>query len=190
MQFTKQTTNYVTLSRDRIEAICCICCAVSPRKSLHGTLSHRTVLVNGPRDVWNWSSRIVYDFNLIKVHKVYLWTSYLRNTYWSFHIIQMCSEITHGRVLNGDLYAQRFQKSTYLHLFTDCKVSWRDFSSIVGTNTVLYLWVLCSEISDNHFGHFKGLKRKEWFSGSGCDECPHWTIHLTHHAIFCQNARH
>ena len=36
-----------------------------------------------------------------------------------FHIIQMCSVITHGRLLNGQIYAQRFQKLVYLHLFTD-----------------------------------------------------------------------
>ena len=35
-------------------------------------------------------------------------------------IIQMCSGITRGRVLSGELYAQRFQKLIYLHLFTDC----------------------------------------------------------------------
>ena len=32
----------------------------------------------------------------------------------------MCSGITRGRVLNGELYAQRFQTLIYLHLFTDC----------------------------------------------------------------------
>ena len=32
----------------------------------------------------------------------------------------MCSGITRGRVLNGEPYAQRFQKFIYLHLFTDC----------------------------------------------------------------------
>ena len=32
----------------------------------------------------------------------------------------MCSGITRGRVFNGELYAQRFQKLIYLHLFTDC----------------------------------------------------------------------
>ena len=31
------------------------------------------------------------------------------------HIIQMCSGITCGRVLNGELYAQRCQKLIYLH---------------------------------------------------------------------------
>ena len=49
-------------------------------------------------------------------------------TYWSWvqcfiffvQIIQMCSEITSGKVFNGELYAQRFQKLIYLHLFTDC----------------------------------------------------------------------
>ena len=29
----------------------------------------------------------------------------------------MCSGITRGRVLNGELYVQRFQKLIYLHLF-------------------------------------------------------------------------
>ena len=38
----------------------------------------------------------------------------------SRHIIQMCSGITHGTVFSGKLYAQRFQKLIYLHLFTDC----------------------------------------------------------------------
>ena len=37
-----------------------------------------------------------------------------------YFIIQLCSGITHGRVLNGELYAQVFQKLIYLHLFTDC----------------------------------------------------------------------
>ena len=35
-------------------------------------------------------------------------------------IIQICSRITRGGVLNGELYVQRFQKLIYLHLFTDC----------------------------------------------------------------------
>ena len=35
-------------------------------------------------------------------------------------IIQMCSEIIWGRVLNGEHYAQKLQKLIYLHLFTDC----------------------------------------------------------------------
>ena len=37
-------------------------------------------------------------------------------------VIQMCSGITCGRVLNGELYAQRFQQLSYLHLFTDCSL--------------------------------------------------------------------
>ena len=32
----------------------------------------------------------------------------------------MCSGIICGRVLEGELYAQRIQKLIYLHLFTDC----------------------------------------------------------------------
>ena len=35
-------------------------------------------------------------------------------------IIQICSGITRGRVLNGELYAQRLDKLIYLHLSTDC----------------------------------------------------------------------
>ena len=38
---------------------------------------------------------------------------------FQYHIIQNCSGITHGRVLNRHLYAQRLQKLIYLHLFTD-----------------------------------------------------------------------
>ena len=36
------------------------------------------------------------------------------------HVTQICSGITLGRVLNGDLYAQRLQKLINLHLSTDC----------------------------------------------------------------------
>ena len=36
------------------------------------------------------------------------------------NIIQICSGITRGRVLNGELYAQRLQKLIYLHLPTYC----------------------------------------------------------------------
>ena len=32
----------------------------------------------------------------------------------------MCSETTCGSMLNGAVYAQRFQKLIYLHLLTDC----------------------------------------------------------------------
>ena len=31
-------------------------------------------------------------------------------------IIQICSGITRGRVLNGEIYAQRLQKLIYLHV--------------------------------------------------------------------------
>ena len=37
----------------------------------------------------------------------------------NIYIIQICSGIIHGRVLNGELYAQRLQKLIYLHLSTD-----------------------------------------------------------------------
>ena len=35
-------------------------------------------------------------------------------------MIQICSGITSGRVLNGELYAQRLQRLFYLHLLTGC----------------------------------------------------------------------
>ena len=35
-------------------------------------------------------------------------------------MIQICPGITSGRVLNGELYAQRLQKLIYLHLLTGC----------------------------------------------------------------------
>ena len=48
----------------------------------------------------------------------------------SKHIIQIYSGIVCGRVLSGELYAQRLQKLIYLYLFTDCfmKISgyWRE----------------------------------------------------------------
>ena len=37
-----------------------------------------------------------------------------------YYVIQMCSGIARGRVLNAELCAQRFQKLIYLHVFTDC----------------------------------------------------------------------
>ena len=49
-------------------------------------------------------------------------------------IIHMCSGIKRGRVHNGELYAQRFSEVIYLHYLKT------DFSSIVGTYTVLYLF--------------------------------------------------
>ena len=42
-------------------------------------------------------------------------------SYQCYHyIIQICSGITPGRVLNGELYALRLQKLIYLHLSADC----------------------------------------------------------------------
>ena len=45
--------------------------------------------------------------------------------YW--HMIQICSGITSGRVLNREFYAQRLQKLIHLHLLTGCfmKISLR-----------------------------------------------------------------
>ena len=40
-------------------------------------------------------------------------------SYDPLRIIQICSQITRGRVLSGELYAQRLQKLIYLRLFTN-----------------------------------------------------------------------
>ena len=40
--------------------------------------------------------------------------------YYCRHMIKICSGITRGRVLNGELYVQRLQKLIYLHSSTDC----------------------------------------------------------------------
>ena len=37
-----------------------------------------------------------------------------------YNMIQICSGITSGRVLNGEFYAQILQKLIYLHLLTGC----------------------------------------------------------------------
>ena len=48
------------------------------------------------------------------------------------YIIQLCSGIPRGRVLNKELYVQRLQKLIYLHLVTDCFM--KIFLQIIGTN--------------------------------------------------------
>ena len=61
-------------------------------------------------------------------------------------IIQLCSGIVHGKVLNGEFYLQRFQNIIFLDLFTDC--CHEDFSSNFRTNTsvFLYIWYcICSD---------------------------------------------
>ena len=41
----------------------------------------------------------------------------LKYSFSLFYKIKLCSVITRGRVLNGELYAQIFQKLIYSHLF-------------------------------------------------------------------------
>ena len=48
-------------------------------------------------------------------------------------MIQIYSGTTRGRVLNGELYAQRLQKLIYLYLFI-YRLFYEDFSPIIGTN--------------------------------------------------------
>ena len=50
--------------------------------------------------------------------------------------MKMCSGITRGRLLNGEVYVQRFQKlilSAFIY-----RLVHEDFSSNVGTNAVAY----------------------------------------------------
>ena len=52
--------------------------------------------------------------------------------YPRYHIIQICSGITCGRVLSGELYAQRLQEvnlSAFVY-----RLFHEDFSPIMGTN--------------------------------------------------------
>ena len=48
-------------------------------------------------------------------------------------MLQFKSGITSGKVINGQLYVQRFQKLIYLHLLTE--LFYKDLSSIIRTNT-------------------------------------------------------
>ena len=49
------------------------------------------------------------------------------------YIIQLCSGITHGRVLNGKLYAQRFLTLINLHLFADCVMRIKHIHGVLKT---------------------------------------------------------
>ena len=55
------------------------------------------------------------------------------------NMIQMCSGIASGRVLNGELYAQILQKLTYLHLLTGCfmKISLQSSKQKLVANAVI-----------------------------------------------------
>ena len=62
-----------------------------------------------------------------KVADIYVWIRMHgdKSVWWDClyvnqYIIQISSGITHGRVLSGELYAQRLQKLIYLYFFTDC----------------------------------------------------------------------
>ena len=65
--------------------------------------------------------RIAY---LPHVHSLYC-------EHYNTHIIQICSGITRGRVLNGELYTQRFKKLICIRLQT---VSWRFLSILSSIN--------------------------------------------------------
>ena len=63
----------------------------------------------------------------------------LRYKVWVHNLIysSLCSGITCGRVLNGELYVQRFQK-LYAFIY---RLSHKDSSSIIRTNTVSVLMI-------------------------------------------------
>ena len=56
------------------------------------------------------------------------------------HMIQICSGITSGRVLNGEFYAQRLQKLVYLHLLAGCFRKSSLQSSELKVNVVTLIW--------------------------------------------------
>ena len=60
------------------------------------------------------------------------------------YIMQMCSGITRGRALNGELYAQRLQKLIYLHLINSIsadKLTSELFGQYKLNCTIKFKWI-------------------------------------------------
>ena len=78
----------------------------------------------------------------------YLAEALFHKDYTSIHnlnyIIQICSGITRGRVLNGEPYAQRLQKLFYMHWPTDCfmKLSLQSIRQICSTISPFYIHLM------------------------------------------------
>ena len=62
-------------------------------------------------------------------------------------VIQMCSGITRGSVLNAELYALRFQKLIDVHLFADCfmKICLQKKVIIAATKSVQHKMCSCAQ---------------------------------------------
>ena len=63
--------------------------------------------------------------------------------YLSTNIVQICSGITSGRVLNGELSAQRFQKLFHLHIFTDCFMKISQLLEQIQADVSCMRWPVC-----------------------------------------------
>ena len=88
---------------------------------------------------WNNTNRNLYSATANTEDR--MWMNRIFST---VHIIQICYGITRGRVLNGELYAQRLQKLIYLHLFTDCfmKISLQTSEQISEQILLCFEWWL------------------------------------------------
>ena len=62
---------------------------------------------------------LILTFSIIKARMWQTLVKVCNHHKQILYVIQICSEITRGKVLNGELYAQRLQKLIYLHLSTD-----------------------------------------------------------------------
>ena len=60
------------------------------------------------------------------------------------YMIQICSGITGGRVLNGELYAQRLHVEVNLSAFA-YRLFHEDFSSVIRAK---YMYILCIVVDD------------------------------------------
>ena len=83
---------------------------------------------------------------------------------------QMCSGITPGRVLNGELYAHTLQKLIYLHLSTDCFMNERAFNVSIFMLGAVYWHSLCynnnmSRLIDAQIDFLLTLSMQGWQQG-------------------------
>ena len=86
-------------------------------------------------------STLLYDVTIVASYCLFC-KQFHRSVvlYVILYNVQLCSGTTGGSVLNGELYAQRFQKLIYiyLHLFTDCCMK----ISLQSWRQILYLFLL------------------------------------------------
>ena len=78
--------------------------------------NHSSLITIPSREIFNCSYALLNEmFNCIHI-VIQIECTHILSDKTSTCIIQICSGITHGRVLNGELYAQRLQKLIYLCL--------------------------------------------------------------------------